>query len=998
MRPPKGVTWILRKLAFLQREPLARFGVAFLLTIGVTLPLLLALDLSSYVPLSLSLSLVLIALLTVLNTSKKSRRLMWIGIGATALVQFFLPGMGLFGSWLEAFKALALYFSSYTVALPLFGAQVASLLTVLSAVLSYVFAKRGVGFLPAALIVVLMMFGLWSLGKGELFWYVAPALVALLLQMSQAAHEKINILHVLPMAAVTVLLAFLLLPGSKLVIDPLAKAATSLKQMISDYLFFTEPRNVFTLGTYGYYPMGNGQLGGAAEPSEFPVMMVKTDQSLLLRAVTKDEYTGRSFLDTSSAKRYLYINPRWQTQRRKAFLEGMPTEAIQKASTLFDEKAISVQMQNRTASTVFSPLFLRSLKMENDMVPYFNDASELFITRDMQQGDRYTVFTPVIQGGQSGLDALVNASPKDDAYYQDIYNAYTQLPSHMEKKVFDDVANIVKNETTPYGKATAILRHLQKYYRYTLTPETPPDNLDFVTYFLYVGKEGYCTYYASAMTVMCRMANLPARYVEGFLAQPSGDGFAYVTGKDAHAWTEVYFEGFGWVPFDPTPIQQGSTSTPPEGNDNPEPSPSPSPEPDDQPTSTPDPNQPEDQPSPSPEPSNEPDEQPDEAPPDETPPDDTPNDFPWAIVLVAAALAALITRIVLRKPEQVAKRMPAEKDKIFVYGSAVQHMLMYAKRVPKNGETPLTFAKRVDSVHVFPTPITPLWRMLALSNYSRMELTAEQTKRARETFQQVFKGSHALRRLRFLLAAAFDPRFYRVLDTPAPHDGSPKGPTMKLHKSAAQAKGKNAAYAPKAAGDAKHTQGKQDGQATPSPDKGVTPKGNEPAIENASVDGRRNRAGAITPDGANSQGVSVPPPKTTQQAAPINANRIRQVGTPAISGMQDNLAGDARAARPTPTLSKEVSPVSDLHTTKAVPSPVGKPVSTTAMRPDSSTVGKPAEVTASRHATGLTSAPKSGDTRGVQPQAGRQPQANMPSANRNAPPRRDDRKGGKPHR
>ena len=82
--------------------------------------------------------------------------------------------------------------------------------------------------------------------------------------MAQAAHEKINILHVLPMALVAVLITFLLLPAARLTIEPLAKAASDLKQMISDCLFFTEPRNVFTLGSYGFYPMGSNQLGGEA--------------------------------------------------------------------------------------------------------------------------------------------------------------------------------------------------------------------------------------------------------------------------------------------------------------------------------------------------------------------------------------------------------------------------------------------------------------------------------------------------------------------------------------------------------------------------------------------------------------------------------------------------------------------------------------------------------------------------------------------------------------
>lgn len=758
----------MRKLAFLQREPLSRLGVAFLLTLGIALPLLLALDLGAHLPFALLLGTALLALLTVLNATRSSRRILLALLAAFTLVQLFLPGLGVLGGWLQGLKALALYFSGYAVALPLFGSQAATLVVVLATVMSYMFAKRGVGFLPAAIIVVLMLFGLWSLGKADLFWYAAPALVALLLQMSQAAHEKINILHVLPMALAAVLLAFLILPSGRLTVEPLAGAARSLKQMISDYLFFTEPRNVFTLGTYGFYPMGGGQLGGEAKPNEFPVMTVKTGQKTLLRAVAKDTYTGRSFIDTSSARRYLYINPRWQAQRRRAFCELLPGEAIRKASHLLDEKAVAVQIQNSAASTVFAPLFVRSLNTTGDMVPYFNDASELFITRDLQRDDRYTVYAPLVEGGQAGLDALVNAAGKGDSDYQSIAANYTALPTHLEQKVYADVENIVRGETTSYGKALAIMRHLQKYFRYSLTPDTPPDNQDFVTYFLYVGKEGYCTYYAAAMTVMCRMAGLPARYVEGFLAMPEADGFAYVTGKDAHAWTEVYFEGFGWVPFDPTPLQQSGAQDDTKN----EPSPEPSPEP----TPSPEPETPPDQPTQEPQPSEEPEEQPDEPPPDIQP--ETPPDIPWLWIGLALLAALLTARILSRMPDRVVKRLRTEQEKIFIYGAAVQRLLQYARRAPHNGETPLAFARRVDSVRVFPTPIAPLWRLLALSNYSRLVLAPEHTRRARDTYRMVFKGSHALRKMRFALAAAFDPRFYRALDTPAPHDKPPAGPTF----------------------------------------------------------------------------------------------------------------------------------------------------------------------------------------------------------------------------
>lgn len=134
-------------------------------------------------------------------------------------------------------------------------------------------------------------------------------------------------------------------------------------------------------------------------------MTVKTSQKTLLRAVTKDEYTGRSWRDTSSGRRYLYVNPRWRSLRQEVFLENMPAETVLKASSLLDQKAISIQMQNSAASTVFTPAYLRSLTTYGSMVPYFNEASELFITRDLISGDRYTVYAPVIEGGDASLGA-----------------------------------------------------------------------------------------------------------------------------------------------------------------------------------------------------------------------------------------------------------------------------------------------------------------------------------------------------------------------------------------------------------------------------------------------------------------------------------------------------------------------------------------------------------------------------------------------------------------
>lgn len=746
----------MKKLPFLTNERLARFLVSFLLCLGLLLPLMLTFGAQSAMPRAVQAAAGLTLLFVVLGSLKRGRAILLVLWGVCAAVQLALPRMGFFGSAYEAVKAMALYVSDVPAAAVLYAQELAVTLGVALAVVCYAFTSRSVGFFPAAVLVVLMLFGMWSLGQAEYLWYAAPALVALLLLISQTSHEKINLFTVFPMALAVVLAALLILPGGQTVVEPLHAAAMRLRQTISDYLFFTDPRNVFSLGAYGYYPMGSNRLGGEVTPSDTPVMTVKTDCRTLLRAVVKDEYTGRSWHDTSPAKRYLYVNPRWSGLRDSVFLESLPPASVRGASTLLDQHAVTVQMQDTSTSTVFVPAYLRRFSAQSDMVAYFNESGELFITRDLQRGDRYTVFAPLLEGGDSALGSLIAAAPKGaDKYYQDALERYTSLPGHMEAKVYEDVQNIVAGASTPYDKACAILRHLQRYYRYTLTPDTPPENQDFVTYFLYVGREGYCTYYASAMTVMCRMAGLPARYVEGFAAEPGADGFAYVTGEDAHAWTEVYFEGFGWVPFDATPhLQDDSQDPPPE--EEPEPTPTPTPPPEDE-------EPPEDEPTPTPEPpENEPD------PPED---DDKPHaPWLWLLLLLLALAIAVAVRVMLRTPARMAAKLDTDQQRVFLYGNAAAALIRLCRIGPRGGETPMAFARRMDKQKALPAPITPLWRLMALTNYGGGEPGPQEAAQAREAFDRLYRAQKPFVKLRFHLWAAFGRGCYTCLDTPVKHE------------------------------------------------------------------------------------------------------------------------------------------------------------------------------------------------------------------------------------
>ena len=138
-------------------------------------------------------------------------------------------------------------------------------------------------------------------------------------------------------------------------------------------------------------------------------------------------------------------------------------------------------------------------------------------------------------------------------YADYVYKTFLGVPEIVPQRVRDLAYELTAQANNDYDRAKAIESYLIKF-PYTLMPGDPPRDQDFVDYFLFDGKEGYCTYYASAMAILCRCIGLPTRYVEGYAMPPDGsvNGIYNITNLQAHAWVEAYFEGFGWVPFEPT--------------------------------------------------------------------------------------------------------------------------------------------------------------------------------------------------------------------------------------------------------------------------------------------------------------------------------------------------------------------------------------------------------------------------------------------------------------
>ncbi|MBQ9123375.1 MAG: transglutaminase domain-containing protein [Lachnospiraceae bacterium] len=109
---------------------------------------------------------------------------------------------------------------------------------------------------------------------------------------------------------------------------------------------------------------------------------------------------------------------------------------------------------------------------------------------------------------------------------------------------------------TDYDKMKTLEAYLSSL-EYTSNPGKIPQWVksqeDFMDYFWMEGKKGYCAYFATAFVLAARSQGLPARYVEGFCVPLTKDKSMVVTTQMTHAWPEVYFEGVGWIPFEPTP-------------------------------------------------------------------------------------------------------------------------------------------------------------------------------------------------------------------------------------------------------------------------------------------------------------------------------------------------------------------------------------------------------------------------------------------------------------
>jgi len=332
----------------------------------------------------------------------------------------------------------------------------------------------------------------------------------------------------------------------------------------------------FDLRLSGFSQKGN--LGGGFFDNEKKIMTIEGDK----RLKTNVYLTGKVFADFDGSS--------WHPTENESDMDHyMDTVEILYAVERYNKENqydylqytdLEICYRYQKTDSLFVPIKTRSVKKQGKNVDFTLEDGTLHFDKKPKYGTKFHVeyyqlntneeiFYDFLESKNMQDEELLEsilANMKDntsmeitkenlDTYRQSCYDNYLD-EIELSKEVEDYLSKITENAETDVEKLKAIEEELSSF-TYSQNPGEMPDMVDdgsgFLDYFLLDSKQGYCTYFATAFVLLARAEGIPARYVQGYCVPISSDESMTVTSAMAHAWPEVYLDGIGWVPFEPTP-------------------------------------------------------------------------------------------------------------------------------------------------------------------------------------------------------------------------------------------------------------------------------------------------------------------------------------------------------------------------------------------------------------------------------------------------------------
>ena len=197
---------------------------------------------------------------------------------------------------------------------------------------------------------------------------------------------------------------------------------------------------------------------------------------------------------------------------------------------------------------------------DNLPVASFDTVDKIQFAKRLQAPYTYTVTEAVPNVDVQDLQAVGTDYPTWLEPYKTLYyNGRVAQGTGQDSQIAELAQSIVASAraTTPYDQAKAIESWFIEKGRFTYDLKAPkaPAGVRPLDYFLFDSKRGLCQDFSTAMNVMLRMLGIPSRQMSGFSVGVLDDKTRQhlVNAIEAHSWVEVFFPGYGWIPFEPTP-------------------------------------------------------------------------------------------------------------------------------------------------------------------------------------------------------------------------------------------------------------------------------------------------------------------------------------------------------------------------------------------------------------------------------------------------------------
>lgn len=294
------------------------------------------------------------------------------------------------------------------------------------------------------------------------------------------------------------------------------------------------------------YGTNDEQLGGPFEFDDETVFTVQADDGQYWKMETKDVYTGKGW---ERSEEVVFEKRANDALNLADFAAEIESEEVKEAT-------FSYEGPFATMDVFAYPYGVKEVHYPESDFTLVNENSGLLKRRGAD--DQVTSYMMNYKEPLFYEETLSESNlPQDESFKE----MYTQLPDDLPGRVSslaDEIVSDVAAETQL--EQTEAIEHYfssSEFVYETKDVEVPEADEDYVDQFLFETKKGYCDNYSTSMVVLLRSLDIPARWVKGFtggdVQHDVDDGYVFeVKNEHAHSWVEVYFEGHGWIPFEPT--------------------------------------------------------------------------------------------------------------------------------------------------------------------------------------------------------------------------------------------------------------------------------------------------------------------------------------------------------------------------------------------------------------------------------------------------------------